>query len=69
MVGPLNKIISIFHNVCIEILEKDAPEKQKYTRANQASFMDSKLKHAIMLRSKLRNKFLKSRSTKGRDSY
>ena len=31
--------------------------------------MDSKLKHAIMLRSKLRNKFLKSRSTKGRDSY
>ena len=24
--GPLNKNISIFHNVCIEVLEKYAPE-------------------------------------------
>ena len=31
--------------------------------------MDRKLNHAIMLRSKLRNKFLKSRSVKDRDSY
>ena len=29
--------------------------------------MDSKLNHAIMLRSKLRNKSLKSRSNKDRD--
>ena len=57
--GPLNKNISIFHNVCIEVLEKYALEKQKYIRANQANFMDSKLNHAIMLRSKLCNKFLK----------
>ena len=26
-IGPLNKNISIFHNVCIEILEEYAPEK------------------------------------------
>ena len=31
--------------------------------------MDSKLNHAIMLRSKLRNKFLKSRSNKDREAY
>ena len=31
--------------------------------------MDSKLNHAIMLRSKLCKKFLKSRSVKDRDSY
>ena len=31
--------------------------------------MDSKLDHAIMLRSKLRNKFLKSRSDKDREVY
>ena len=31
--------------------------------------MDSKLHHAIMLRSKLRNKFLKSRSDKDREAY
>ena len=67
--GQLNKNISIFHNLCIEILEKCAPEKQKYIRANQVSFMDSKLNHAIILRAKLRNKFLKSRSVKARESY
>ena len=64
--GPLNKKISIFHNVCIKVLEKYAPVKQKYIRANQANFMNSKLNHAIMLRSKLRNKFLKRRSNKDR---
>ena len=67
--GPLHKNICIFHNVCIEILEKYAPEKRKYIRANQANFIDSKLNHAIMLRSKLRNKFLKNRSNKGREAY
>ena len=67
--GPLNKNISIFHNICIAVLEKYAPEKRKYIRANQANFMDIKLNHAIMLRSKLRNKFLKSRSNKDREAY
>ena len=28
--GPLKKNINIFHNVCIEGLEKCAPEKRKY---------------------------------------
>ena len=64
--GPLNKNTSIFHNVCIEVLEKFAPEKQKY---NQANFMDSNLNHAIMLRSKLRNKFLKSKFNQDREAY
>ena len=32
--GPLNKSISIFHNVCIEVLEKYSPGKQKFIRAN-----------------------------------
>ena len=67
--GPLNKNISIFRNVFIEVLEKHAPEKQKYVRGNQANFTDSKLNHAIMLPSKLRNKFLKSRSNKDRETY
>ena len=67
--GPLNKNISIFHHTCIAVLEKYAPEKRKYIRANQANFMDSKLNHAIMLRSKLRNKFLKSRSNKDGEAY
>ena len=48
---------------------KYASEKRKYIRANQANFMDSRLNHVIMLRSKLRNKFLKSRSNKDREAY
>ena len=67
--APLNKNISIFHNVCIEVLEKYAPEKRKCIRANEANFKDSKLNHAIMLSSKLRNEFLKSRSNKDREAY
>ena len=74
---PLNKNISIFHNEVevfimkfhIEVLEKYAPEKLKYIRANQANFIDSKLNHATMLHSKLRNKFLKRRSNKDREAY
>ena len=42
--GPLNKKISIFHNVCVEVPEKYIPEKQqKYIRANQTNFIDSEL--------------------------
>ena len=67
--GPLNKNISIFYNVCIEVLEKYSPGKQKYIRANQANFMDSKLIYAIILRSKLYNIFLKSRSNKDGEVY
>ena len=44
-------------------------KKQKYVWENQANFTDSKLNHAIMLRSKLHNKFLKSRSNKEREAY
>ena len=36
-----------------------APVKKTYIRANQKNFMDKELNQAIMVRSKLRNKFLK----------
>ena len=46
-VRPLNKNISIFHNVYIEVLENYVPDKHiranKYIRAKQTDFMDSKL--------------------------
>ena len=67
--GPLNENISIFHSVCAEVLEKHAPEKQTYIRGNRANFMDSKLNHAITLRSELLNKFLKSKSNRDREAY
>ena len=45
---------------------KNVPLKNESILAN---FMDSKLNHAIMLRSKLRNEFLKGRSNKDREAY
>ena len=42
-------------------LDKHAPLKKRYVRANQQNFMDKELNQAIMVRSKLRNKYLKSK--------
>ena len=44
------------------VLDKHAPLKKRYVRANQQNFMDKELNQAIMVRSKLRNKYLKSQS-------
>ena len=46
------------------MLDKQFPKKKKYIRGNQSpfmSFMNKTLSKAIMLRTKLRNKFAKSR--------
>ena len=44
------------------VLDKHTPLKKRYVRANQQNFMDKELNQAIMVRSKLRNKYLKSKS-------
>ena len=41
----------------LDILNKHAPIKKKFVRANQSNFMTGKLRKAIMKRSKLRNRF------------
>ena len=43
-------------------LEKHAPTKKRYARANQAPYMNKKLSKEIMKRSRLRNTFLNTRS-------
>ena len=50
-------------------LDKHAPLKKRYIRANQQNFMDKKLNQAIMVRSKLRNKHLKSKSKTDKQRY
>ena len=55
---------TVFH-----IFNKDAPFKRKYIRANEAPFMSKELHKDIMRRSKLRNKFLKSRNLSDRKNY
>ena len=51
-----------FLNIIIEILNKQAPMKIKYLRANHGKFMTKRLHKAIMKRSRLRNKFLPDRT-------
>ena len=43
-------------------LDKHAPLKKRYVRANQSPFMNKKLSKEIMKRSRLRNKFLNTKS-------
>ena len=50
----------LFESTLMEILNKHAPMKLKYVRANNAPFMNKTLSKAIMNRSRLRNKFLKN---------
>ena len=50
-------------------LEKHAPSKTRYVRANQAPYINKKISKEIMKRSRLRNKFLNTRSEFDRKSY
>ena len=50
-------------------LEKHAPIKKRYVRANQAPFIDKTINKHIMKRSRLRNKFLNSKSDIDRKAY
>ena len=51
------------------VLERHAPLKQKYTRANQAPFMNKELQKAIMLRSKLHNRLNKLKTKQANMDY
>ena len=50
-------------------LDKHAPLKKRCVGANQQSFMDTELNQAILVRSKLRNKYLKSKSETNKQGY
>ena len=58
-----------FLKIFIDILNKHAPMKQKYLRANQGRFMTKDLHEAIMKRSRLRNKFLRDRADISKEKY
>ena len=52
----------IFKVVLNEAIQKHAPIKQRYVRANQAPFINKTINKEIMKRSRLRNKFLNAKS-------
>lgn len=60
---------NLFKETVNTILEKHAPTKKKYVRANQAPFITKTLSKEIMKRSRLRNKFLNTKSDIDRKVY
>ena len=51
-----------FKTALDEAIQRYAPIKKRYVRANQALFMNRKINKEIMKRSRLRNKFLNTKS-------
>ena len=53
----------------MKVLDNIAPMKQKYLRANHSPFVTKELRKAIMIRSNLRNTYLKERSEESRLAF
>ena len=51
------------------VLDRHNPQKKRYIRANQKPFITSELNKAIMNRSRLRNRYLKLRSSESEIAY
>ena len=53
----------------LNALNSSTPVKKNYIRANHSKFVNKELSKAMMLRTKLRNKFLKQKTTETRSAY
>ena len=60
---------SEFENKFLDTLNKHAPLKKRFIRANNAPFMTKTLCKAIMVRSRLHNKSLKLKSMESMEAY
>ena len=58
-----------FETLFMMALNNHAPMKIKYIRANNSPFMNNELFKAIMVRSRLRNKYLKLKTIESTDAY
>ena len=58
-----------FKNIFLKVLNKHTIIKMKYLRANHAPFVTKELSKAIMLRSKLQNRYLKCKSEEARAHF
>ena len=66
----LNNIdYDVFETVFLQVLNRHAPMKFKYLRANDSPFMNKVLRKSIMLRSKLKNKFNLEKTEVARKKY
>ena len=58
-----------FKTALDKAIQGHAPIKKRYVRANQAPFINKKINKEIMKRSRLRNKFLNTKSDIDRKAY
>ena len=58
-----------FKSTVGNILQKHAPIKKRHVRANQASFINSKIHKDVMGRTRLRKKFIDSKTDGDRIAY
>ena len=58
-----------FEKVFLELLEVHAPQKQKFVRANEVPYMTKALRKAIMRRSELETKFLKTKNDISKQNF
>ena len=56
-------------SICQAALDSRAPKKQKYVRSNHSPFINKTILKTIMDRSRLKSKFLKTRSTEDKKAY
>ena len=59
----------IFEEIIVRLLNKHAPLKKRFARANNSPFMNKALSKAVMTRSGLRKKFVKNPSHKNQVTY
>ena len=55
-----------FYSKFLYLLGKHTPVKKNHIKANRKTFMDKELNQAIMVRTKIRNKFLKLKTEENR---
>ena len=58
-----------FEQIVLNLLSSQIPSTKRMVRANQMVFMNKEIYKAIMVRSRLRNKFLKERTAFSREAY
>ena len=64
-----NAELKEFNEICLKVLDKHAPRKQKYIRANNSNYITKALQKEIMHRSRFRNKFLREITKESKVAY
>ena len=64
-----NAELKEFDETFLKVLDKHAPRKQKYIRANNSNYIRKALQKEIMHKSRFRNKFLRERTKESNIAY